>query len=41
MHGVHHVKIVYAQQARLVNNYKNTKLKMLKIFMFVPSINDD
>jgi len=30
MHGVYHVKIVYAQQARLVNNYKNTKLKMLK-----------
>jgi len=31
MHGVYHVKIVYAQHARLVNNYKNTKLKLFKI----------
>ena len=31
MHGVYHVKIMYAQHAKLVNNYKNTKLKLLKI----------
>ena len=31
MHGLYHVKIVYVQQAKLVNNYKNTKLKLLKI----------
>jgi hypothetical protein len=31
MHGVYHVKIVYVQHAKLVSNYKNTKLKRLKI----------
>jgi hypothetical protein len=30
MHGVESFKIVDAQQAELINNYKNTKYKLLK-----------
>jgi hypothetical protein len=31
MHGVESFKIVDAQQAKLINNYRNTKCKLLKI----------
>jgi hypothetical protein len=30
MHGIENFKIIDAQQARLINNYENTKYKPLK-----------
>jgi len=30
MHGVESFKIIDAQQTKLINNYRNTKLKLLK-----------
>jgi hypothetical protein len=30
MHGMTHLKIVYAQQAQIIQNYKNAKPKLLK-----------
>jgi len=30
MHGVESFKIIDAQQAKLINNYRNTKFKLLK-----------
>jgi len=30
MHGVEGLKIINAQQAKLINNYRNTKYKLLK-----------
>jgi len=29
--GVESFKIIHAQQAKLINNYRNTKYKLLKI----------
>ena len=29
MHSTDHCKIINAQQAKIVNNYKNTKLKLV------------
>jgi hypothetical protein len=31
MHGVESFKIIDAQQAKLINNYRNIKYKLLKI----------
>jgi hypothetical protein len=31
MHGVDNCKIVLAQQAKCINSYKNTKLKLLTV----------
>jgi hypothetical protein len=28
MHGMSHVKVINAQQAKLINNYKNIKVKL-------------
>jgi hypothetical protein len=33
MHGVEGLKIINAQQAKLINNYRNTKYKLLKTGM--------
>jgi len=30
MHGVESIKIIDAQQAKLINNYRNTKFNLLK-----------
>jgi hypothetical protein len=30
MHGMEYFKIIDAQQAKLINNYKNAKYKLLK-----------
>jgi hypothetical protein len=31
MHGVESFKIIDAQEAKLINNYRNTKYELLKI----------
>ena len=31
MHGIYNIKTINAQQAKWVNKYKNTKLKLLEL----------